>query len=420
MRVDARTGLSRLLAGQGVTILLSFVAVLGLLYLGRKSFADASDAIDFKYLWVAGRLWSAHLSPYQDAYVATFKSIFGFAGAPFLYPPQWFTITVPLSWLPFATAVHVWRIANFGISLGVATTLLLIARRSALSAQRIVIALAILDYFLFLQAVPIDISMGQTSELAALGSLVFYLGVLTKRPVSTIVGVILLSFKPQLAVIPIAGVFVLGLMRREIISGVVLSFLCAIPALVTAGLRDTIVGFVLNTSLHGAIRSNRPENVTGLDHLASLVTTFSMSSFLWIGMGAIAAMSISAALRRHFRVLEHDARIQAFVVLALFPSLTCFFVPLHNYDTVILIPVLLTALSSRYPGQPFVLGGLALAFRPLNLVQLFGAPASQTAGMAGNLVLSIAYTLVLTGVLISLVRLDSLAVPTLRPVPAGK
>ncbi len=382
-----------------IDVLLAILVLIGFLYAGKKAFVDPFNGVDFKYIWTAGQAWAKGTDAYEPSYLSSFAENFGFVGYPWFYPPSWLLLAVPLSMLPVVEAELAWRSINFVLILATMALGLLILRRCRPQHHILAKFLLFAVYVFFLQATSILLSTGQTSIIATLGLMAFAFGVSFQQSTSTIFGVVIMALKPQLAVIPIAGVFSLGIARREIVIGTALTLICSIPALVIGGPEETVLGFLRNIQRYGTFRPNLPMFVTGLEHLINRAISMQISSLGYIFFVTFIAVFIGATFRNQWNASPRAAENRLRFILLLFPILTCFFLPLHNYDTVILWPVALICLCGPFPGRPLILLGLMLAFRPLNIAQFSGLIGWQWDTLAPNLLLSIAYTVLMIGLI---------------------
>jgi hypothetical protein len=397
----------RVLRAKATIAIMSLGTVVGVLYLGRKAIVDPFNGVDFKFLWVAGRVWAQGHNPYDPSYGAVFAKAFGYASSPWPYPPNWLPIVVPLSILDAPDAELLWRVINFGFALAIVALGVMIARHWRPQHKALPVALILLLYISVLQAVPICISTGQTSLLVTFGAMLFYLGIVAQRTLPTVLGVAILTLKPQLAVVPIIGAFALDLMRRDTLIGLATSAAISVPALVIGGFRESTMGFLSNVQAYGEINNNPPMYVTGLEHIANRITGFYPSSLVWIGFAGAAAATIGLARRRYSGTTMGgiDGRVQVLLITS--PVLTCFFIPLHSYDNVILASVVLITLLRPYPGNMLMVVGLTLSFRPSNLIQVFGLVGEPSQTTITNLALSIAYSILLVGAMIFFFKFKS-------------
>ena len=100
------------------------IAVLGLLAFGVVGLARGSNVHfeDVRYFFLAGKLTTAGVSPYDVAAFQAAALRYGLGPEidVFAYPPHSLALCVPLSWLPVETARWAWTVLNIGILVGTA------------------------------------------------------------------------------------------------------------------------------------------------------------------------------------------------------------------------------------------------------------------------------------------------------------
>jgi hypothetical protein len=82
------------------------IAAAGLFYIGPKLLAHG-DYDDFRIMWAAGKLWASGQNPYVEANMREYEAALGgiVEWQMMYYPPYWFPIVVPFSFLSFETAL---------------------------------------------------------------------------------------------------------------------------------------------------------------------------------------------------------------------------------------------------------------------------------------------------------------------------
>jgi len=388
---------ARLNRSNGFGILVRIVAVIGFAYLAKKAFIDPFNGVDFRYLWAAGRIWSEGKNAYGPLYSTLFAETFGYAGYPWFYPPNWFFVAVPLSLLPVIKAELVWRCVNFAL---ISATLGLgfgILRRCRPQRELLIEFMILAAYVFCLQATSIVVSIGQTTVIPTLGLMLLAFGTSYRRPVSSILGLMLLALKPQFAVAPVILLFALGIGRREIVIGIILTLIACLPALLVGGPVETALGFWNNLKQYPDL----PMFTIGLDHLFPGAASTQVSSISYAFLAALAGC-IGLALRGHWHaeVKEPEDRIR--VLLLLLPAINFVFLPVHHYDAVMLLPVALICLGGAFRRRPLVLLSLILSFRPAYIAWLGALAGWQWDPLT---VSSLAYLLLLAGAIYFLVDL---------------
>lgn len=172
------------------------------LYTGRSHYDD------FLVFWAAaGMARQAPLaSVYDPAQFQAYKLALtggsladsGLARFPFVYPPSAMLLFAPFGRLPFGPALACWNLLSLGLFLA--------AIRRILKAPWTVAAALVAP------ATVIDLLLGQTGLLTGALALLGF-GLLRQRPLAAGVLLGLLTFKPQLALLPVPLLFLAGRYR---------------------------------------------------------------------------------------------------------------------------------------------------------------------------------------------------------------
>jgi hypothetical protein len=369
----ASRGLARL-EGLPLVFPVLFV-VLCFLYAVKGGFLTASPvrSLDSQWLYVSGRCFRAHLSPYH---VDTFNDMWRLAlsrdplGCPFSYLPAVALLTLPLSFLPWPVA----RIALDGVN--VATLIAIVAL-----VARLFRCLGLVRWSRFpgwlglglgllVSGVPAVLLLGQTTLFGVLGVLVALVAVYERRSVWLFFGLLLCAFKPQVAVIPLAFVFVAATAderRRFVVPALLAGVVCFAPLLLIphGGLIDDV-----RASLRGyqAFAANRPPKVNGL---ATLITSGPPAG-LWAVAGVIASVLLGwrQRLRRSGQGTS-PASVPSANDVIMTLALTGVAMQLHPYDAALYVPLVALAVNATSWGSTLrLLPGLVMVGRSPNVAML--------------------------------------------------
>lgn len=318
--------------------------LIGTAYLGFKVW-DLAEApgYDFKYIWVAGRMWLSGLDPYGPGYAPTAGALITDGHAPeiWAYPPNMLPLAVLLALPELPAAAVAWRIA------GALTVVLAAAAiagatlpaRPARSARRVfgerffLLGFALAGF----EAVAISLSTGQTAILMLGASALVLLGLARRLPLLAALGLALLCLKPQIGAAVALALLVLGPEGRRItVAGVLIAAGFALPAL----LLDPMSPFAWLAQVAAyddASPANAPAEVTGLRFLAW--------DLFGIETGSLAPMLVTLGviglLAARVRAIGCEPERALAVALAALLALA----PLHVYDfTLAAIPVTMLAL----------------------------------------------------------------------------
>src|SRR6476659_3850207 len=104
MNINIFSHVRRLCTTFWFTLLLSLLAVV---YLSPKLFLfRADEALDFRLVWLAGRIWASGGDPYGPNFLREYLQVFGEGPNThfWVYPPYWYPIALSLSYLQFDVA----------------------------------------------------------------------------------------------------------------------------------------------------------------------------------------------------------------------------------------------------------------------------------------------------------------------------
>jgi hypothetical protein len=351
-------------------------------------------------MWLAGRLWAEGRSPYDPAiFRPAFAQQFGeyHEDLPFVYPPNWAPVLIPLGHLRFEVAEQTWRGANLLLLLGTAVASALLVRSSVRAVVREPLFWLALGAGCFLQSVPKTLALGQTSLLASFALALTFLG-LSRRstPVATL-GFALLLLKPQVAAAVVGLLIVVGAWRTVALGGG-MTIAAAGLACALAGVRANTAAWLDATKPHELLPPNVPAEVTGLRHLLSYAHV-NLSPMLAILLCVLAGVLLGLWLRQAQRrealaPWRPPATRPAFLALVIGVVVTL--APLHEYDFVVLILALVIALL-EHGAAPYLLPGFALTYRSANLAAWTGIRHPAGDIFVGSLIATIGAVLILAG-----------------------
>ncbi len=332
------------------------ICFLAQIWIGLKV-ADNSDALDFRLIWLAGNLWSEGLNPYGPAFADRYFLIFGEGPVShfWVYPPNWWPLAVLLGSLKFPLAALVWNVINYAC-LVVGTWLIF--------PKKILAFVLLLTFLSLMQDVSVAISIGQTAMLVFLGVSAFMHGWRYDRPWVLFLGLVILSLKPNIAII----FFFLSMLRADLVRPALAAGAIALIATLPVLSEQSIMGFLNAIGRYSApgIAANNAENMTGLWHLFDLIG-ISLPPLLLIALALIIAMIVAKRS------------------IALAIATIAFLVPMHTYDlafVMVLVPFLM-------PASIIASIGFLLLWRTANIGVLTGIVHPGSAIFPGSLMASL-------------------------------
>jgi hypothetical protein len=314
------------------------LAAVFVLVVVKQTLADLFP-YDFAYFHAAGRTWGAGMDPYGPAYAGFARSYIPPQSALWVYPPQWWGITVPLGLLPMQSALIAWKIAGL-LALIAGSALLFDTFRTVTGRAWVATALVFSIVLSSSDAAWMTLRLGQSSLFVLLGFALMLHGLRFQGTKRVAIGLAILLLKPQF------GLFFLLLligMRggwRPALAAVALSALACLPVLFTFGIEGTIASalrYFSALSSYDALSWNRPGSLTGATFLMTVLGIPAPPRVVTI----LVASGVTAWMRQRQALEPVD---QCLVGLALFYAI----VPLHNYD-LILMPAFLLILPKLKP-----------------------------------------------------------------------
>ena len=361
------------------------ILALALAYLVLKVL-DGTDTIDFKYIHLAGALWGEGVDPYSTAYAEQGQIRFQGLNRPeyLFYPPHWWAIATGFAQAPYETAGLLWRIVMAACMIGGCFVLHRTVIHIA-GENRPWRTWAMLVFAGAMSATAIALSLGQTSCLLFLGVCLYVHAFVTRRRGLMVLALVIVWLKPNVG-LALSLFLVPGLFWWPALIGGALAVVAAsLPALLPHGPIEVIRGYLHALSQWEALAPNQPWNITGLRHLAELVTGAVLPGTPLALAASALALGLGALLVRR----DETARGRAAALIPLI-ALLLLCVPMHSYDMVLLI--VLIALGVVLPGWAGAVLALALlaAFRANNLETLLGLSGTGGMGPPGTTVLSLA------------------------------
>ncbi|MEM9763113.1 MAG: hypothetical protein AAF968_11455 [Pseudomonadota bacterium] len=363
-----------------------------LVYIMPKVVSQAI-AIDFRFIWLAGSLWIDGLDPYSAVYADEAAQRLRPGNMPefLLYPPGWWGIAVVFAGFDEATASLLWRISSvLAAVLGAGTLLWAVWRAIAPhgGARHALLALGAIALALTFGSVAAanNVTIAQTSMLMLLGGGLAGAGVISASRGLLVMGLLILSLKPSIgfALVPCILLLRTPLLSTVALGGLVL--LISAPPLLTFGPVETVRGFVESASRYGALDINAGPALTGLRHLGWRLTGEAPSATLLLALSGLFSAGGMLMARNLVRDVEGRALAFAFAISCLLCA-----APLHSYDFVFLLPLMLLVPLLRPLDAMAIFGAALFTMRSSNIAPLLGLvpsgsvlPGTTVATLAGT------------------------------------
>lgn len=364
-----RPGRARLRAALATAALLALLAEGLWAAWGR----DARHHIDARVLYVAGQCWLAGGSPYEaEAFATTWRSTFSEVHPRtfvFAYPPTVAVISVPMALLPWPAGGRLLAALNASALIG-CLLLIALSLRAALreraSWSRIALGLALAST---IGAIPATLQIGQTGLLALLGALACLTTARAGPTALFAAGALLASIKPQVSLIAVAIALVQARARR-VAWAVASVVLVGGASLAAAGGAEALEEAFRAVLRYSHASSNRAQALAGLQPL--LQRTGIEIATLPVALAGIvlAAVLVAGAAHRAGPRAAAPGAVAPLLPCALAFALSALFLPLHEYDLVLLMLPLAALVAMPAPAALGIAPGLLLAARPQPVARL--------------------------------------------------
>lgn len=320
----------------------------------------ALPGYDFRYFWLAGKMWSEGLTPYGPGFAAAGARMIASGHIPEIwpYPPNLWLPSVALGQFEMLSAWRIW----LGLQLMVipAASWLLAVCLPVEKVERLFggrVRITRLGFFcvhcLFvasLEATQLTIFVGQISLFIYFGAAILMSGVALARPGLTAGGLAIVLMKPQVGVVVAMSLILTGRWAlRPVLWALMMSVLLIVPPMM-----------VQPSVLFAWLRALADYDGASVANLASTMT--GIRNLLWTGaaedIGTVSAMGITLAVSLGVGVVlrlpavesgqpESHARLDMMMAQLLVIQA---FAPLHLYDLSLFGLAVLGAGEARWPG----------------------------------------------------------------------
>ena len=303
-----------------VILALSYLALFGIYGLGRN---QEYAQVDMGYLYTAGKTWQEGKNPYHfDEFLSVRKNDFEIQTYNFAYPPSIAPLSIFLAQFPFEVAKTAMHVIN-GIAL-----LILIYATVKLSPQLSSFQHMLLAAIIIANPFTAHVFwMGQTSLIAAASLASLWLWRKNNLLLAAIFGAIA-TIKPQLTLFPLA--WLLFEKRFFLVALIALGGLLLALFSLKGGTPLTVV-----ESWFESLNQNL--SIVGQSE-ESRTLVFNLESFFW-SMGINASFLIYVGIALFFILVGLKNRYNNLDTLSLLSMLSPLFLFTHDYDLVVLAPV---------------------------------------------------------------------------------
>lgn len=295
---------------------------------------------DFRYFWLAGRLWADGVSPYGPVFAETGARLIREGHVPEIwpYPPNLWLPSIAIGSLPLADAWAAWLVAEVA-ALAAASAVLAWGLPAGMvpgggsrpALARLAFFCGHLALLATVEATHLAVYVGQSALFVYLGATMLLAGVARGQGRLAVAGLVLVCMKPQVGAVLALALLVSGRGGAgTVLRAAAVSLVLILPPM---AVRPTVVLDWLHTlgAYDGATLANMAVAMTGLRHLLWMAAGWDIGNIP--AMVATLAVALAVALRlRDEAARGPTGRVrllvaEVLVVLAL--------APLHMYDFVL-------------------------------------------------------------------------------------
>ncbi|KAB2882127.1 MAG: DUF2029 domain-containing protein, partial [Albidovulum sp.] len=283
--------------GRIAEALLAGLAALAFSQLVVLAVARAGDpGYDFRYYWLAGRLWLDGVSPYGPGFAEAAARLIGEGNRPEIWanPPTFWLPSVLLALFDLGTAWQLWLALSLGaLFLASASVAYALSQPSrpgwAMAGTGLGpgavfgLHLAVLSA---LEVTQLSLFVGQSSVFVYLGAALLHAGLARERRAVAVIGLVLLCAKPQVGAIVALALLLRSGARAIVLPAIVASLLLLLPAMLGDPL--VLVNWLASVaSYDGASYANQPFAMSGIRHV--------LWAYSGHDIGNLAAMAVALA-----------------------------------------------------------------------------------------------------------------------------
>ncbi len=362
---------------------------------------------DFHFMWVAGDMWNAGLSPYTDEFsrrIAEFEAIR--ISEAWYYPPSWFPIATLIAQTDASTATRLWRVITIILLLAASAlnvaSFRFLAGNSAILApsspiRSMLLSLPFLTLFMLhfglvglSQSAEKNIQLAQSSALIYFGVSLLVYSLSRAKLMTGAIGLALIILKPQLGVAMTLVLLFSALGRKIVFFAALISIAMATPAFLIASPFEVTADLLHNLSVYGDQIFNTAIVSTGLRN-AVWTLGGSDAGMTFYQLAALCFILIAAlALYIQFRAPPQPLDL---VMLAI--VFTLFIASLHYYSFVSFGALVLYCLSLRTASALICGGAFLMIARAGNLPNPPTMHGHDVMAFGGNLYMTIAAGMIL-------------------------
>jgi len=359
-------------------------------------------SLDFiKNFYISGEVWVSGLSAYDLDAVRALRQ--DFIEHSMLYPPNWFFPTIAFTLFGPTLASDLWFVGSV-VALFVSCLIILkifflpavpknrlgeyLEFFSERGTRLIPLTLGLFGFIALGKSFGMNVYLGNTGIIAYLGVCVLTFGMIRESRLLAVLGLVILMLKPQIGVTFAVVLLLDRFGRGVVIRAAIASILMAAPAFFFDDPAKIVSDYLLNMSVHGELAegANLPYRMTGIRNLVWRLSGTGMPTLVLLLASVGFAVLLSVIMRRSF---QNEVQ-KMLLTMAVCACAVTIFVPLHDYDFLILMPVVLSL--GIVTGLPWVIALIAsLGFTRLGEIaeHLFGSANAMSQMEISSLIVTL-------------------------------
>lgn len=376
--------------------------VVGLFYLLFKTYQVSSVATyDFKYIWLAGKLWLQGVNPYTAEYAEFARQNINQGHVPsmWVYPPNFYIPAILSGLTPVNLSSILWNVA--GVVMIIASSALLTAAALPISIKtlpdtgflrlvrkRLTSPLNLffihLGLMATLQATAITLSVGQTSILIYFGVSLLLYGLKKNFKWTSGIGLAITFLKPQIGAIVLIVILLHKTNWMMFVRAAIVSAAISLPAFIQSPL--VIFDWLRNVHRYdGYAVANMPQSTTGLRNVFWDLFSSDIGNMTSMIASLIVIGGLCITLKYLRRGMEAQSEAQHTAKMIIISSIAILaLAPLHIYDFVLFGIVLLTLMTMSGMNLIFTGIGAFLLWRADDIAAMTGFYAHGTEHFEGT------------------------------------
>ena len=332
---------------------------------------------DFRYFWVAGKVWAQGISPYGGPFIEAAPRLITSGNIPEIwpYPPNLWLPSVGLALFDIETAWQIWLAIQFlaivsasaALAFWLPLTRVSVALSQSIEITRLGFCCLHIAFMASLEAMHLSVFVGQISVLVYLCVALILCGLARGWHGLVIVGLAVTYMKPQIGAVLAVALMLSGRQGvRLVVASALVSLVLIMPPMLV---KATVVLDWLHEigAYDGITLANMAVAMTGIRHLLWIFTATDIGNTPALGITLFASSVVALFLRRAagrngqpWPVLATDMIIaQVLVIMA--------FSPLHMYDFVLIGIALPMLVQARGPRLVAAIIGVSMFVKPTDV-----------------------------------------------------